>query len=291
MGGHRRCAVLGIGRMGLPLAERLLEDGHGVTVWNRTAAKAAALAECGATLAASPEAAIDAADVIVLMLSDGAAIRAVLERRLMAPGLEGKAIVQMGTIAPGESRSLARQVKDAGGVYLEAPVLGSIREIRERTLTIMVGAEPEVHEQYREFLRLFGPSPVYVGPVGRAAALKLALNQLIASLTAAFSMSLGLCLREGVSTELFMGILRESALHAKTFDKKLPLMLARDFGNPNFYTQHLLKDVELFLREASASGVRTEPLEGVKCVIERALAMGLAECDYSSIYNAVNPED
>ena len=127
--------------------------------------------------------------------------------------------------------------------------------------------------------------------VGAAAALKLALNQLIGSLTAAFSFSLATVLRRGIDVETFMGILRESALYAPTFDKKLPRMLERDFARPNFPARHLRKDLALAVEQGRELGLETAAVEAVQRIVERAMERGFADEDYSALYNAVNPPD
>ncbi len=125
--------------------------------------------------------------------------------------------------------------------------------------------------------------------MGKAAAMKLALNQLIAALTAAFSLSLALVEAEDVEVDLFMKILRKSALYVPTFDKKISRMLDRNFANPNFPTKHLLKDTDLFLEEAKEIGLDIIGLEGTRKIIEKAIDKGFADDDYSAIFAAINP--
>ncbi len=137
-------------------------------------------------------------------------------------------MLQVATIAPQESQALAIALAERGAELLEAPVLAAL-----------------------------GGEPRHLGPVGAALTTKLALNQLIASLTHAFSLSLHLVQRAGVEVEAFMAILRASALHAPTFDKKLPKELADDYGNPNFPSAHLRKDLQLFLQTARGLGLET----------------------------------
>ena len=128
----------------------------------------------------------------------------------------------------------------------------------------------------------------YIGEVGTASALKLALNQLIAALTSGFALSLGLVERQGVDVEKFMEILRDSALYAPTFDKKLERMRQRNFENPNFPTKHLLKDVDLFLSQAEDNGLNTEGLKGIRDIIQQTIELGLSDSDYSALFSAIN---
>jgi 3-hydroxyisobutyrate dehydrogenase len=194
----------------------------------------------------------------------------------------------MGTIAPAESRSIGDKVVKAGGDYLEAPVLGSIPQVKSGELIVMVGSAPEQLDRWSQLLQHFGPDPVRLGDVGAAAAVKLALNQLIASLSAAFSLSLGMIRQQGADVEQFMQILRQSALYAPTFDKKLSRMLEGNFANPNFPTKHLLKDTDLFLEEARSLGQDPASLEGVRQIVQKAIAQNLADEDYSSLFQAIN---
>jgi 3-hydroxyisobutyrate dehydrogenase len=283
-----RVGLLGTGLLGTAMARRLLGRGVPLAVWNRSRHKLTPLVAEGATPAATPAELLAGVDVAVLLLADADAIR----RTLLAAGtrsaLAGRTVIQMGTIAPDESRALADEVFAAGGEWLEAPVLGSLPQALDGSLVVMVGGTPEQLARWRGLLEQWGPEPLHVGEVGAAAALKLALNQLIATETVAFAHSLALVRRSGVDPELFLRILRGSALYAPTFDKKLPRMTAGRYDDPNFPTRHLLKDVELFEREADRLGVRAPALEGVRTTILAALAAGHGEDDYSAIYEAVD---
>ena len=283
-------AFLGTGLMGRPMIRRLVQAGHPVVAWNRTASKAEPLRELGVRVAATAADAVTRAQVVVLMLTDAAAIRAVLLDGPVRGLLAGRTVIQMGTIAPSESRALAQDLTDLGGEYLEAPVLGSIPEAEAGTLIVMAGAAEPALARWRGLLAAFG-EVVHVGEVGQGAALKLAMNQLIAAETAAFALSLALAEREGVPVETFMEVLRASALYAPTFDKKLERMLAHRYGDPNFPTRHLLKDVELFLSEAERLGLDAGPLAGVRALLRRAIALGHADDDYSALREAVLDRD
>jgi 3-hydroxyisobutyrate dehydrogenase len=226
---------------------------------------------------------------VVLMLADMAAIRAVLLTPASLTILRGKTVIQMGTIAQEESLVLQAEIEQVGGWYCEAPVLGSLTEAKAGTLFVMVGGTEDQFAQWLPLFRALSREPRLVGPVGKAAALKLALNQLIAAEISAFALSLGLVQRAGIPVDTFMAILRESALFAPTFEKKLPRLLSRDYQHPNFSTRHLMKDVELFLKEAAGYGLITSSAEGIRPVLEQTIALGLGEADYSAIFEIVNP--
>jgi 3-hydroxyisobutyrate dehydrogenase len=286
-----KVTLLGTGLMGRPMGEKVLAAGHHLTVFNRSREKAELLRSSGAEIAASAAAAINSAECVILMLADGAAIREVLFDEDPKPDLGQRTVIQMGSISPTESIGFHQEVLERGGDYLEAPVLGSIPEARAGSLLVMMGASPLQFERWSTFLQCFGPEPLLVGEVGKAAALKLALNQLIASLTAGFAMSLGFVQRQGVEIDVFMKIVRQSALYAATFDKKLERMLNRDYANPNFPTKHLLKDVKLFRDEAEAVNLELRTIEGIGGLLALTLDKGFADDDYSAVFEAVSPAE
>lgn len=283
-----KVAFLGTGLMGLPMAQRLLEANIEIVAYNRTPEKLAPLQAAGAEIVSHPRQAIREAEYIILMLTNAAAIYHVLLSDTSWRTLEGRTVVQMGTITPTESQEIRDAVLGGGGEYIEAPVLGSIPEAKTGKLIVMVGAEPEQYQRHLKLLQHFGPEPILVGPVGKAAGLKLALNQLIASLTTSFALSLAFIERQGINVDLFMQILRDSALYAPTFDKKLKRMLDGDYTNPNFPTKHLLKDTDLFIDEAKALGLDLASIEAVRHIIQTAMKMSFANDDYSSIFSAIH---
>ena len=285
-----RISFIGTGLMGRPMAERLLSGGYEVTVYNRTREKAEPLAAKGARIAGSAREAVEAGEAIVFMVRDAAAVRDLLAEGGSFPDLTGKTVIQMSTISSAESVTLAGEVHGAGGDYLEAPVLGSVPQAVEGALLVMVGGTPEQLERWSDLLRRFGPEPWLVGPVGHASALKLSMNQLIGSLAAAFSLSLGMARRKGIDVEVFMDVLRKSAFYAPTFDRKLPQMRARDFSNTNFPADLLLKDLDLVRSEAISLGLDTTALQGVREVVNRAVAAGKGREDYAALYEVIDPE-
>ena len=286
-----KVALIGTGLMGRPMGERVLAAGYHLTVFNRSREKAELLRSSGAEIAATAAEAVDSAECVILMLADGVAIREVLFNENPKPDLSQRTVIQMGTISPTESIGFHKEVLARGGDYLEAPVLGSIPEASAGKLLIMVGASKPQFDKWSTLLECFGSEPLLIGEVGKAAAVKLALNQLIASLTVGFASSLGLVQRLGIEAGLFMKILRQSALYAPIFDKKLQLMLDRDYGIGNFSSKHLLKDVALFSAAAQTVNLETIGIEAIHRLLEITLEKGYADGDYSALFEAVSPLD
>ena len=286
-----KVALIGTGLMGRPMGERVLAAGYHLTVFNRSREKAELLRSSGAEIAATAAEAIGSAECVLLMLADGIAIREVLFDENPKPDLGQRTVIQMGTISPTESIGFHKEVLERGGDYLEAPVLGSIPEASAGKLLIMVGASKPQFDKWSTLLECFGSEPLLIGEVGKAAAVKLALNQLIASLTVGFASSLGLVQSLGIEAGLFMKILRQSALYAPIFDKKLQLMLDRDYGIGNFPSKHLFKDVALFSAAAQTVNLETIGIEAIHRLLEITLEKGYADGDYSALFEAVSPAE
>jgi 3-hydroxyisobutyrate dehydrogenase-like beta-hydroxyacid dehydrogenase len=282
-------ALLGTGLLGKAVAQRLQATGHRVLAYNRTREKALPLVSLGVQVVEHPWDALAGSECIVLLLSDLQAIRTVLLDPRCLKELPGRTVIQMGTIGPDQSLDLQRDVEQAGGRYLEAPVLGSIVEAISGTLLVMVGAQEEQFLQWKPLLMSLDPDPRLIGPVGSASVLKLALNYLIAAEITAFSLALGLVQRSAVPVNDFMHVLQRSALNAPMFQKKLPRLLARRYEDPNFSTEHLLKDVDLFLLAARRLGLECGAAEGIRPLLLKTMERNLRNADYSSIFEVITP--
>ena len=273
--------------MGQALGEWLLEQQQTLVIYNRSADKTVKLAQKGATALNSAQQAVSLSDICLLFLSDANAINTVLDT-IESQHLIGKTFIQMGTIAPDESRLLEQRLNQQDCSYLECPVLGSLPEARSGSLILMAAGDRAVFDAVLPLLNQIGNQPKYFGITGNGSTVKLALNQLIAGLTSSFALSLALIEKEGVDSDEFMSVVRDSALYAPTFDKKLERMLTRDFANPNFPTKHLAKDTTLFLNVAEQLALNTAALEGISDLLQHTLAKGLADTDYSALYAGVH---
>lgn len=282
-----KACLLGTGLMGAPMALRLHSQGHRLKVWNRSQEKLQPLVAAGLPAAETPAAAVAEADVVILMLADEPAIDSVLEQ-IPAELWAGKHLLQMGTIAPDQSRRLAGRLKGLGAGMLECPVLGSLPQAADGSLILIAAGPDAALEACRPLLNALGNRLHVLGhDPGQAAAAKLALNQLIPSLIAMFGLSLHYVQRQEIHPEDFMKILRESALYAPTYDKKLERLLTADFSHPNFPIRHMLKDVGLFLETAGPLGLDTRMLEGLQGLLQKCADAGQADADYSAVGQAV----
>ena len=274
-------ALLGTGLLGEAIGCRLLHRGVTLRVWNRSAEKCEPLLKQGAALIENLAGAAKGCQSVITVLRDGPVSAEVIAQ---LGDLDAVCCLPMGTMGISESRQLELQVQAQQGVYLEAPVLGSKPEALKGTLLVMAGGSAEVFQQQLPLLRLLSEAPKWMGATGSAAASKLALNQLIASLTHGYSLALRLVQASGLEVESFMEVLRPSALYAPTVDKKLERMLTHDFTNPNFSTALMRKDLQLFVREAGLAGLNAEALAGLVELLTRAEGTPLDAADYSALH-------
>lgn len=280
--------ILGTGLMGSAVASRLAGLGWPVHVYNRTPERAAPLRDSGVTVHDRVAGVFERAPGVMTWLSDWRALESTLLEE--AADLGGAHVLQMGTIGPQESRDLATRIQDRGGQYAECPVLGSVPEARDGTLILLFGGASAEAAYWQGPLEALGTHRYSLGDIGQAAANKLALNQLIAGLTSSFAASLGFLRAAGADIEGFMGILRQSALYAPTFDKKLGRIQAERFSDPNFPAQHLLKDVRLMRQEALARGLDTTWLDAEADLLNRTVEQGRGEQDYSALAALLQPQ-
>ena len=273
--------LLGTGLLGAAIGQRLIDKGFTLTVWNRNPARCAALVQAGAKQLNHPKEGLEAASAVITVLRDGPVTAEVIGS---LGSLTGRCIVPMGTMGISESVALAEQVRLQGGSFLEAPVLGSRPEALKGSLLVMAGGAQDVFEAQLPLLRQLASEPRLMGAVGTGAAAKLALNQLIASLTHGYSLALRLVQSSGLDVDCFMEVLRPSALYAPTVDKKLERMMSHQYDDPNFSTSLLRKDLQLFLREARLAGVNATALEGLASLLERADGTDLDAGDYSALH-------
>ena len=178
----KNIAFLGTGLMGFPMAQNILKSGYNVTVWNRSPAKADPLLDFGAKIAATPTEATEGAEIIITMLSDGAAVQEILERdKLKASLAENSIWIDMSSTKPADARTQALILKPLGVEHLDAPVSGGTAGAESASLAIMVGGHAAAFEAASPVLSAMG-RPVHVGPSGAGQLAKLA-NQAIVGVT------------------------------------------------------------------------------------------------------------
>lgn len=206
---------VGLGAMGAPMARRLLEAGHELTVWNRTVSRCEPLAAGGARVGGSPAEAARASDLVITMVGDPHGLRAVTQgpEGVLAGLHAGSVLVDMSTVGPAAVRELARGVP-AGAGLLDAPVLGSIPEAIAGSLRIFVGGDSALVRRVEPVLRVLG-DPLHAGPLGSGAAAKLVANSTLFAVLGALGEAIVLGEGLGLSREAVFEVLNATPLQAQ----------------------------------------------------------------------------
>jgi 3-hydroxyisobutyrate dehydrogenase-like beta-hydroxyacid dehydrogenase len=276
-------AWLGLGQMGLPMARRLVEAGHDLTVWNRTASKAEPLVAVGARAAESPADAVEGAEVVITMLSAPDAVRDVLfgDGGMAARMKPGTVLVEMSTIGL-EARSFAAMMPE-GVEMVDAPVQGSVGEATEGTLRLHVGGSDEAFERVRPFLAVLG-EPRRYGPVGSGAAMKLVMNSTLGGVLTAFAEAFALGLALGLDQDALLDNLEQSPV-ARSAGQVRGRLASGDWS-PRFKLSLAAKDMSLVKVAAADAGVQMRSTDAALSRFEEAVPE-FGDSDYTALTRSV----
>jgi 3-hydroxyisobutyrate dehydrogenase-like beta-hydroxyacid dehydrogenase len=281
-----RVGILGTGRMGSAMARSLARSDHELVLYNRTAASARALAdELGSSVAPSPAAAVADVDVALTMLADGAAVTAMYraDGGILDGVHDGLVLLEMSTVEPAVSRSLAPDVDARGGSLLDAPVSGSVSLAEGGQLTVMVGGDAAALDRARPVLDGVATRVFHVGPVGTGAATKLAVNVLIFALDVAVSEAIVLAERAGVERAVAYDVLQNSAVGAPFVAYKRAAFLDPETTPTGFSLELAAKDLGLIIGLAEASAVPVDQARANLAVIEASAAAVGPERDFALV--------
>ena len=275
---------IGLGTMGMPMAENLLRKGYPVTVYNRTVEKAEQLAGKGARVASSPADAARAADVLITMLSNDTAIRQTFyEAEGILEGIHaGMTIIDCSTISPHTSKTLFTELAEHGVDFLDAPVTGSKPAAIEGTLVFMVGGREDVLERNRDVFEAMGQKIFYMGPSGSGSYAKLAANTIVGINAIGLIEGLALAAKANVDLEKFLQIVLAGAASSRQAELKGPKILNRDFDT-QFSLQLMHKDLRLATQLTDQLQLTAPLLSLAKNVFEIGLSKGLGEQDLCAV--------
>jgi 3-hydroxyisobutyrate dehydrogenase len=276
-------AFLGLGTMGAPMAANILRRGHALTVWNRSAPRAAPLVEAGARLAATPADAARDAELIVLMLTDPRAVRAVLDgdAGILSALRPGALVVDMSTVDPETARAVDAEVRARGGRFVDAPVSGTRKPAVDGKLVILAGGDPADVERARPVLEAMG-RVIAVGAVGQGMGMKLVLNGLGAHMMTGFAAMMVLGVAQGLAPATMLEVIGAGAFSSPLYAIKGPRIMAREFA-PDFTVALMHKDQELVLKTAASLGYAIPTLAAIRDVLKEAIAAGLGDSDLSGV--------
>jgi 3-hydroxyisobutyrate dehydrogenase len=271
------------------MAARLIEVGHEVTVWNRSADKAKPVVDAGGKMAPSPAALASAVETVVTCLTDADAIDKVYgsPAGLLAGDLRGKLVIEMSTVRPGVQTALAEKVRAKGGAYVECPVGGSTGPARQGKLIGLMGAEPADAARAKPLLDQLCRRLEHVGPVGAGEVMKFTINMPLMIYWQALGEALALCGPLGLDPDRVMELLSDTSggpnvlkVRGATVAKQLKGV---DAGTVTFDLDSGLKDLRAMLAEGRSRGVELPLVERSIACYEEASRSGLGPTEVSAV--------
>lgn len=279
-----RIGFIGLGTMGKPMADNLLQKGFEVAVYNRSAEKAAELVSLGARTAWTPAEAARDADVIITMLSnDAVVLDAVFGDNGIVHGLKaGQTVIDCSTVSPDTSRRLNEELLSRAVDFLDAPVTGSKPAAEAGTLVFMIGGEEAVLERRRPVFEAMGSKIVYMGASGSGSYAKLAHNTMVGINALGLVEGLSIVTKAGLDAEQFLQIVLAGSANSKQAELKGGKIVNRDFSN-QFSLQLMLKDLLLASDVANRFQMPSPMLKAASGVFQMGLSKGLGELDLCSV--------
>ena len=283
-----KLGFVGLGVMGSEMVVRLLARGHTVTGYNRTRGKAERLIERGMKWADSPRSVAEASDVVFSMVTNSAALGAVIEgpTGILAGQRAGKTLVDMSTVSPSYSREVAAKVREKGPDMLDAPVSGSVITLQEGKLSVMVGGRRETFERLKPLLEDIGPKVTYVGDNGLALAMKIAVNLSLAVQMLAFSEGVLLAEKSGIAREVAVDVLTHSVVASPMVQYRGPFVLKMP-EEAWFNVNMMQKDMLLALELGRQLDIPMPTTAVTNEFLTAARGMGLVEKDFAVLFEVL----
>ena len=280
-----KLGFVGLGHMGGNMAARLLGAGYTVYGEERGREHAEPLVGEGLQWCESPREVAEAADVVLSSLPDDQVLEEVASQSdgLLAGLAAGEIWVDMSTVSPRASQTIAARVRERGASMLDAPVSGSVPQVRSGTLTIMVGGDRRSYERVEPILRELG-TPTHVGENGQGLALKLAINISLAVQMLAFAEGLLLATRAGVDPQRALDVMESSPIGSPMLRARSGLILDPPTDEAWFDLAFMKKDIELALGTAKQLGIPLPTAERADEMLERATELGYERRDLAVLY-------
>ncbi|WP_203332467.1 NAD(P)-dependent oxidoreductase [Planococcus beigongshangi] len=257
-----KVGFIGTGVMGNSLVKHLLEGGHTVSIYTRTASKAANLLEAGATWKESPGLLAADAEVIFTMVGYPSDVEEIYfgDNGIIENAKEGTVLVDLTTSKPELARTIFEAARKKGVSALDAPVSGGDIGARNGLLSIMVGGEQDTFKSIQPLLDLFGGNIVYQGPAGSGQHTKMCNQIIIASNMMGVCESMIYALKAGLDPESVLLSISSGAAGSWSLSNLAPKMISRNF-EPGFYIKHFIKDMRIAAEEAEIMGLELPSLQ------------------------------
>jgi 3-hydroxyisobutyrate dehydrogenase-like beta-hydroxyacid dehydrogenase len=279
---------VGLGVMGSEMVLRLLDKGHIVTGYNRTRSKSARLLDKGMKWAGNPREVAAASDFTFSMVTNSSALEAIVEGPdgILAGLVQGKVLVDMSTVSPEFSRSVAAKVRAKGSDMVDAPVSGSVITLQEGKLSVMVGGRKDTFDRILPLLLDIGPKVTHVGDNGLALVMKIATNLSLAVQMLAFSEGVLLAEKSGISREVAVEVLTNGAVASPMVKYRGPFVLKLP-SEAWFNVNMMQKDMLLALDLGRALDVPMPTTAITNEFLTSARGMGLVREDFAVLFDVL----
>jgi 3-hydroxyisobutyrate dehydrogenase len=242
-----KLGYLGLGMMGFPMTRRLVNAGYDVTVWNRSAGKAAALVDAGAKLASRPHDVAASASIIFICLTDAAAVEQVVfgPNGLAGVNGQGKLVVDFSSIHPDAARSIAARLKAANGMgWIDAPVSGGTKGAEEGTLAVMAGGDAADIERVRPYVLAMARRLTHMGPTGAGQTTKLCNQVIVGCAMAVLAEATRLAVNAGIDAKRLPEALAGGFADSIPLQLFVPRMAQAIHSPPMGHIATMLKDLD-----------------------------------------------
>ncbi|MDQ0207705.1 3-hydroxyisobutyrate dehydrogenase-like beta-hydroxyacid dehydrogenase [Alkalicoccobacillus murimartini] len=282
---------IGLGIMGENMARRMLESGQDLIIHNRTKDKATALLEKGAIWADSPAEVAQKADIVFTMLTTPSVVESVIygEQGLLS-GLSNNTLwVDTSTVKPAYSEKWAKDAKDQGGRFVDAPVAGSKGPAEQGKLHFLVGGKKQDIEEITPLLEVMGQSVQHMGDVGKGSATKLAVNLTLVQSMASFAEAVSFGESVGLDRAQLADLLLMLPTTAPVLDGKRDMIVHGTFET-QFPLEHAYKDLQQLSETAYESGAPLPISHAAKELFAFAKQKGLGREDFAAVYLALKQD-
>jgi 3-hydroxyisobutyrate dehydrogenase-like beta-hydroxyacid dehydrogenase len=282
-----KIGFLGLGDMGQAIVPRLLAGGHTVTGWNRTKEKAASMFKLGMLWADSPREVARESEIVFSIVTDAAAVSSLaLGENGIIAGLRKNAVyLDMSTIDPDASRSIAAEFSKAGLTMLDAPISGTTLTLAKGNASLMVGGDRTAFERVQPVLLAIGPKVTYIGAQGLAVQLKVALNMTLVIEVIGFCEGIALAEKGGVPREIAVDAFLKSVVASPVLNYRAPLILEGHISDATYGNVNLQqKDMLLALDSGRKMGVPVPLGATANEMLNACRGLGLAHHDFVAVY-------
>jgi 3-hydroxyisobutyrate dehydrogenase-like beta-hydroxyacid dehydrogenase len=278
---RRRIGFIGLGIMGALMARNVKKAGYDVAITNRSERKRQQFADARYKVAATPAELAKQVDVIVVIVTDPNAVRAVLQGKdgVLSAEVKGKTLIQMSTLDGVATAEFAELAAEHSLKYLDCPVTGSKLQAKQAQLILLAGGDKTVVEENEQLLKTMGKTIVHAGDIGKGTALKLCMNLIVSQMATALCESVALARVQNVAPKLIFEVIQNSpAINCGYFQMKERAMLEGDF-DPAFTLSNMLKDVRFMDETAKRKHLSLPVTKAVRALMESGVEKGFGEED------------